>query len=110
MDLHALKNEGWTNKEIAEELGYHSATVAKWLEAGGPPKTAVVCDERRVMTSVWRARIEVLLGTHPRLLATSVHNKLRAEGSVAPIRRWCGQCARSAGLGSGRPRRRRCRS
>ena len=80
MDLHALKNEGWTNKEIAEELGYHSATVAKWLEAGGPPKTAVVSDERRLMTSVWRARIEVLLGTHPRLLATSVHNKLRAEG------------------------------
>ena len=80
MDLHALKNEGWTNKEIAEELGYHSATVAKWLETGGPPKTAVVSDERRVMTSVWRARIEVLLGTHPRLLATSVHNKLRAEG------------------------------
>ena len=32
------------------------------------------------MTSVWRARIEVLLGAHPRLLATSVHNKLRAEG------------------------------
>ena len=31
MDLHALKNDGWTNKEFAEELGYHSATVAKWL-------------------------------------------------------------------------------
>ena len=30
MDLHALKNEGWTNKEIVEELGYHR-TVAKWL-------------------------------------------------------------------------------
>ena len=89
MDLHALKNEGWTNKEIAEELGYHPATVAKWLEAGGPPKTAVVCDERRVMTSVWRARIEVLSGTHPRLLATSVHNKLSAEvfggSSLEPI-------------------------
>ena len=26
MDLHALKNEGWTNKEISEELGFHPAT------------------------------------------------------------------------------------
>ena len=38
MDLHALKNEGWTNTEIAEELGYHPATVAKWLKAGDPPE------------------------------------------------------------------------
>ena len=80
MELHALKNEGWTNTEIAEELGYHPATVAKWLKAGDPPEGAVVSDERRVMTAAWRARIEALLGKHPRLLATSVHNKLRAEG------------------------------
>ena len=80
MDLHSRKNEGWTNKEIAEKLGYHPATVAKWLKAGGPPEAVVVSDECRVMTAVWRARIGVLLGRHPRLLATSVHNKLRAEG------------------------------
>ena len=29
MDLHALKNEGWTNKEISEELGFHPATIRK---------------------------------------------------------------------------------
>ena len=80
MDLHALKNEGWTNREIAEELGYHPATVRKWLEAGGPPNRVAAADERRVMTSVWQARIEALLGAHPRLLAASVHNRLRAEG------------------------------
>ena len=38
MDLRALKNEGWTNAEIAEELGYHPATVAKLLKAGDPPE------------------------------------------------------------------------
>lgn len=80
MDVHALKNEGWTNAEIAEELGYHRATVAKWLEAGGPPEGAAADVERPVMTVVWRERIEVLLSRHPRLLATSVHNRLRAEG------------------------------
>ncbi len=80
MDLHALKNEGWTNTEIAQELGYHPATVAKWLNAGSPPEGAAADGERPVMTSVWRARIESLLSKHPRLLATSVHNKLRAEG------------------------------
>ena len=40
----------------------------------------VVADERRVMTAARRSRIEVLLGSHPRPLATSVHNRLRAEG------------------------------
>lgn len=80
MDLHSLKSEGWTNVEIAEELGYHPATVAKWLKASGPPDRAAAGVERPVMTVVWRERIEALLGRHPRLLATSVHNKLRAEG------------------------------
>lgn len=80
VDLHALKNQGWTNKEIAEELGFHPATIAKWLKAGGPPTRVEVPDERRVMTARWRARIETLLGEHERLLAVSVFNKLRAEG------------------------------
>ena len=80
MDVHALKKEGWTNGEIAEELGYHPAPVAKWLKAGGPPGRGAAAVEGPVMTAQWRARIEALLGKHPRLLATSVHNKLRAEG------------------------------
>lgn len=80
MDVHALKNEGWTSREIAEELGFHPATVAKWLKAGGPSERVAAAGEGPVMTAVWRARIEALLSSHPRLLATSVHNKLRAEG------------------------------
>lgn len=78
--LHALKNDGWTNKEIAEKLGYHPATIAKWLKTGGPPTRVEVPDERRVMTARWRERVETLLGKHERLLAVSVFNKLRAEG------------------------------
>ena len=74
MDLHALNNEGWTNTEIGEELGYHPVTVAKWLKAGDPPERVAAADGRPVMTSVWRARIEALLGRHPRLLATSVRS------------------------------------
>ena len=79
MDVHALKNEGWTSKEIAEELGFHPATVAKWLKASGPPERVAAAGEGPVMTGVWRERIEALLSRYPRLLATSVHNKLRAE-------------------------------
>ena len=29
MDLHALMNEGWTNTEFAQELGYHPATIRR---------------------------------------------------------------------------------
>lgn len=80
VDLHSLKKQGWTNKEIAAELGYHPDTVSRWLRRGGPPVRIEVPDERRVMTAGWRSRIEALLGAHPRLLAVSVFNKLRAEG------------------------------
>jgi transposase len=76
LDLH---RQGWSNKEIAAELGYHPATIAKHLK-GGPPASRAVPDEDRVMTSRWRRRIEQLLDAHPRLLAVSVFNKIRAEG------------------------------
>lgn len=80
MGLHSLKNEGWANVEIAQELGCHPATVAEWLDADGPPGRAAAGLERPVMTERWRARIEALLGRCRRLLATSVHNRLLAEG------------------------------
>lgn len=75
-DLH---RQGWTIKEIAEELGYHPATISKRL-AEGPPQPRTVGDEARVMNQRWRERIAVLLEAHPRLLGVSVFNKLRAEG------------------------------
>ena len=48
MDVHALKNEGWTSKEIAAELGFHPATVAKWLNAGGPPERETLAGRLRL--------------------------------------------------------------
>ena len=79
VDLHALKKQGWTIKEIAEELDYHPDTISRWLKKG-PPTKIEVPDERRVMTDAWRSRIVVLLGKYERLLAVSVFHKLRAEG------------------------------
>ena len=77
LDLH---RQGWTKKEIAAELGYHPATIAKWIAAGEPPSGRVVPDEERVMNRRWQQRVEQLLDAHPRLLAVSVFNKVRAEG------------------------------
>jgi transposase len=79
VDVHGLKLEGWTAVEIAEVTGFHPATIRKWLKQG-PPVRVEVPDERRVLTAAWQSRIETLLGTYPRLLAVSVHHKLRAEG------------------------------
>ena len=79
LDLH---RQGWTKKEIAEELGYHPATISKWLAFGGPPTPRTVPDEERVMNDRWRQRVAQLLERHPRLLAVSVFNKVRAEGFV----------------------------
>src|SRR5512138_651593 len=76
LDLH---RQGWSNKEIAAELGYHPATIAKHLK-GGPPQRRAVPDDERVMSTRWRSRVGQLLDVHPRLLAVSVFNKIRAEG------------------------------
>ena len=69
--------QGWTISEIAAETGWHRTTVSKYLK-DGPPAARV--GEAPVMTDRWRSRIDVMLETYPRLLAVSVHNKLRADG------------------------------
>src|SRR6516164_7225747 len=79
MDVMAMKRQGMTIKEIAEETGYHPSTISSWLKSGGPPRrrprtTAPVIDE------FWAAEIAGLLRTAPRLLATSVFELIRAKG------------------------------
>ena len=79
MDVQALKRQGLTITEIAQELGYHPATISAWLAAGGPPP------KRRaqappLIDEAWSARIAELLRRSPRLLATSVFEIISAEG------------------------------
>ncbi len=79
MDVMAMKRQGMSIKEIAEETGYHPSTISSWLRNGGPP-------ERRARTSVpvideyWAGEIGGLLRVAPRLLATSVFELIRAKG------------------------------
>ena len=47
MDVTRLQADGLTVKEIAEELGFHPATVSKWLATGGPPPRREKADESR---------------------------------------------------------------
>jgi transposase len=80
MDVTRLQADGLTIREIAEELGYHPATVSKWLAAGGPPSAREKTDETRVMDVFWRGRVDVILQKKPRLLSTSIFDRLVAEG------------------------------
>ena len=77
----ALVRQGKTIKEIGEELGYHPATVSKWLKSGGPPPARAVAPVERVMDEHWAGRArELLRPPAEKLLATSVHEILKAEG------------------------------
>lgn len=75
-----LRRKGWSITEIADKVGYHPATVAKWLKAGGPPAQRQVNPSERAIDERWAARIDQLIAPPSRLLATSVFEILRAEG------------------------------
>ena len=77
----ALKRQGLSIKEIAEQVGYHPATVSKWLSTGGPPPARTVDPAERVIDDAWAARIAQLVRPPAeKLLATSVYEIIRAEG------------------------------
>ncbi|MGH9128838.1 MAG: IS21 family transposase [Acidimicrobiales bacterium] len=80
MDVLAMRRQGWSITEIATELGYHPATVSKWLKNGGPPPTRSVSPSERAVDERWGKRIECLIEPPSRLLATSVYEILTAEG------------------------------
>jgi transposase len=80
MDVLAMRRQGLSIKEIAEQVGYHPATVSKWIKAGGPPARRRVGDDSRVLNARWRARLDELLEANPRLLSTSLFDFIAAEG------------------------------
>jgi transposase len=80
-DLLALKRQGWSITEIARELGYHPATISKWLKNGGPPEHRRVPAER-VVDDRWGRRIDELIAPPSRLLAKSAYEVMVAEGFV----------------------------
>jgi transcriptional regulator with XRE-family HTH domain len=47
-----LKRQGWSVRELAAEVGYHPATVSKWLKAGGPPDKRSVNPSERVAAAL----------------------------------------------------------
>ncbi|HET7488559.1 MAG TPA: IS21 family transposase [Acidimicrobiales bacterium] len=81
MDLLALRRQGKTIVEIADELDYHPATVSKWLRDGGPPPARTIDPALAVIDARWAARIDGLIRPPAeKLLATSVFAILVAEG------------------------------
>ncbi len=91
MDVLAMKHEGMSYVEIGDELGYHPATIAKWVKAGGPPAGRTVADEHRVVDPVWADRLTALLVGNPKLLAKSLFEIISVEGfegSYPSVVRW----------------------
>ena len=91
MDVLAMKRQGMSFKEIGDELGYHPATIAKWVKAGGPPPARRVAETDRVIDPVWADRLTALLVGNPKLLAKSLFEIVSAEGfggSYPSVVRW----------------------
>ncbi len=53
MDVLKLAHEGFSITEIAEELGYHPATISRSIKAGGPPPVSAgpVSERSRIGTA-----------------------------------------------------------
>jgi IS30 family transposase len=105
MEVLALRRQGWTIAEIADELGYHPATISSWLRNGRPPARRAVAPAQRVVDQRWAARIAELIAPPSWLLATSVFEVVRAEASPAPTPRSPGRCAASGDPASAAPPR-----
>jgi transposase len=81
MDLLALRRQGNTISEIAEKLGYHPATISKWLKDGGPPAARTIAPAERVIDDRWAERVRRLIAPPAeKLLASSVFEIIVAEG------------------------------
>jgi len=91
MDVLAMRRQGMTYAEIADETGYHPATISKWVSEGGPPAARSLGDEGRVIDEKWSARLMELLAGNKDLLATSLFEIIVAEGfcgSYPTVARW----------------------
>lgn len=91
MDVLAMKRQGMSFREIGDELGYHPATISKWVKAGGPPPARTVEEADRVVDPVWADRLTALLVGNPQLLAKSLFEIVSAEGfggSYPSVVRW----------------------
>ncbi len=91
MDVLAMRRQGKSYVEIGNELGYHPATIAKWVKNGGPPPARTVDETVRVIDEVWADRLTALLVGNPQLLATSLFEMISAEGfcgSYPSVVRW----------------------
>jgi len=91
MDVLAMRRQGMSFKEIGDELGYHPATISKWVRAGGPPAARTVAESDRVIDPVWADRLTALLVGNSKLLATSLFEIISAEGfegSYPSVVRW----------------------
>ena len=80
MNVLKLRHEGFTIAEIADELGYHPATISRWIEKGGPPMARETDRSELLIDEHWERRIQMLLEANPRLLATSVFSIISIEG------------------------------
>jgi transposase len=91
MDVLAMRRQGMSYVEIGDELGYHPATISKWVRDGGPPPARTVEVTDRVIDVVWADRLKALLVANPQLLATSLFEIVTAEGftgSYPSVVRW----------------------
>lgn len=91
MDVLAMKRRGMSFREIGDELGYHPATIAKWVKAGGPPPGRTLSEQDRAVDAVWADRLTALLVGNPKLLAKSLFEIVSAEGfegSYPSVVRW----------------------
>jgi len=96
MDAQALRHQGWTLAEIADELGYHPATISARLRNGGPPARRAVAASQRAIDERSTARIAELIIPPSNCCPPACSTSSPPKASPAPTPRWCERCAACA--------------
>ena len=82
MQIHALKNQGFSKRQVAEKLELNLRTVSKYLSMTPEELEQILNRERRRRLSLYEGVVVDCLKKHPDMTAAQVLDELKKHYQV----------------------------